>query len=93
MINIFFDIFFSLIFLSLIFLYRRMTNDKRPKDSEREGEANNSDKRPRNFRERGEANNSDRRPSEASISDRRPRREATEIIEGIYIFFFKFFFI
>ena len=95
------DIFFFIFFFILVFLYGRMTGNKRPfstKSRERGGEATSSDRRPRNLTEReGEITSFDKRPryiidreDEATSSDKRPRREATEVVEGIYCIFFYF---
>ena len=78
-----------------------MTGNKRPfstKSRERGGEATNSNRKPRNLMERkGEINSSDNRlryiinrEDEATSSDKKPRREATEVVEGIYCIFFYF---
>lgn len=113
MTNLFFTICFFL--LSLLLLYRIMTNSKRLRETqtprekegdqskrtrrEKEGEATDPNSRRVISREKeGEASSgpnsrrvtSREKEGEKATSSDRLRKEATEVVEGMYIFYFLF---
>src|SRR6185437_12852072 len=82
MINLFFIFCFFL--LQIFLFYRIMSNSKRPREipREKEGEASSDPNSQR-------VTSREKEGEKATTSDR-IRKEATEVVEGMYIFYFLF---